>query len=101
MVLLAKRVRAWVSPATAASISVTPWPRAASTTWEKTSAGSLSSIRAHDLDLAETGGARSMAGAHDLLGLPLAAVGHAPKSPVLRPGNGGARIPELGRDPAI
>ena len=42
-----------------------------------------------------------MAGAHHLLGLPLAAVRHAPQRPVLRPGDGRAGIPEFGRYPAV
>ena len=42
-----------------------------------------SGIRAPDFDLAEARGAGAVAGAHHLLGLALAAVGHAPQRPML------------------
>src|ERR1035437_7617408 len=103
MALLANRVRASSEPATIASISVTPSARAASTTCPKTvsAASALSRIGAPDPDLAKPRRAGAMAGAHNLLGLPLAAVGHAPQGPVLRPGDGRAGIPEFGRYAAI
>src|SRR5882672_7508807 len=77
-----------------ASISVTPSARAASTICSN-------SIRAPDLDLAEARRAGSVAGAHHLFGLALAAVGNSPQSPVLATGDGVARIPEFGRDAAV
>src|SRR5579864_5998347 len=80
------------------STSVTPSARAASTTWLKISSAC---IRAPDFDFAEARGAGAVAGAHDLFGLAFAAVRNAPEGPVLRSGDGGARVPEFGSDAAV
>src|ERR1043166_2701464 len=80
-----------------ASISVTPWARAASSTCWKTSSG----IGGPDLDLAKTRRARAVAGAHHLLGLPLAAVGNTPQGPMPAVRDGDALVPELGGDAAV
>src|SRR5271157_5532054 len=103
MALLANRVSASSALATMASISVTPSVRAASKTCPKmaSAVSALSRIGAPDPDLAKPRRAGAMAGAHHLLGLPLAAVRHAPQGPVLRPGDGRAGIPEFGRDAAV
>src|SRR5271157_1889117 len=61
----------------------------------------LTAISAPDLDLAEARRAGPVTRAHHLLRLSFAAVGHAPKRPVLPPGNRLAGIPELGRDAAV
>src|ERR1039458_4733820 len=79
------------------SISVTPSARAASSTCWKSSFG----IGAAYLDLAEARGACAVAGADDLLGLPLAAIGDAPQRPVSPARDGGAGVPEFGGDAAI
>src|ERR1022692_3076739 len=84
MALLAKRVRA-LDPATRmASASAMPSARDACSTWSKMAwhrAGSIG-IGASDLDAAEARRTGAVAGAHDLLRLPLAAVGRAPQHPV-------------------
>src|ERR1051326_3335562 len=95
--LLANRVSACESGVTMASISVTPWARAASSTCWKTSSG----IGGPDLDLAKTRRARAVAGAHHLLGLPLAAVGNTPQGPMPAVRDGDALVPELGGDAAV
>src|SRR5271157_4054967 len=77
-----------------------PSARAASTTCPKM-ASALSRIGAPDPDVANPRRAGSMAGAHHLLGLPLAAVRHPPQGPVLRPGDGRAGIPEFGGYAAV
>src|SRR5215471_2584275 len=86
-----------------ASISATPCTRAASRTcWNISCILWISSaIRAPNFDLPETRRACAVAGAHHLFWLALAAVGDAPESPVLAPGDGDARIPELRRNSAI
>src|ERR1039458_5599100 len=100
MALLAKRVSALVSEARMASTSVTPCARAASTTWPKM-ASALSGIGAPDFDFVEARGAGSVAGAHHLLGLALAAIGDPPQRPVFGSRDGLAGVPELGRDAAV
>src|ERR1035441_4512690 len=103
MALLAKRVRALELAARMASASAMPRARAASATWSKMAwhrTGSIG-ISAPDFDMAEARGTRAMAGAHDLLRLPLAAVGCAPEHPVLGSGDGRAGVPELRRDAAV
>src|SRR5215471_17141155 len=86
-----------------ASMSATPCARAASRTcWKISCISRISSaICAPDFDLAETRRASAVAGTHYLFGLALAAVGHAPESPMLAPGDGDARIPELRGNAAI
>src|SRR5260221_685328 len=112
MVLCATRVSAWVPAPIMASMRRTPSRCAADAAASKisrararvSSADSgepLSGIGATDLDLAESRGAGSVPGPHHLLGLALAAVGRAPKRPVLRARNGRAGIPELGADAAV
>src|SRR5215472_11131899 len=97
MALLAKRVSACTSVVRMASISLTPCVRAASTTcWNRSSA-----ISAPDFDLAEPCRRRAVSGAHHLLRLALAAVGHAPQGPVAAVRDGHARVPELGGDAAV
>src|ERR1022692_4363801 len=66
--------------------------------WQR--AGSIG-ISAPDLDAAEARGTSAVAGTHDLLRLPLAAVGRAPQDPVLGAGDGRAGVPELRRDAAV
>src|SRR5215471_9083758 len=100
MALLANRVSAPFSALRISSRSATPCARAAARAISKKRSNSLR-IRAPDLDLAETRGARSVAGAHHLLGLSLAAVGNAPESPVLAAGDGRAGVPELRGDAAV
>src|ERR1019366_4353530 len=100
MALLANRVRASSERATKASISVTPSARAASTTCPKM-ASTSPCIGAPNPDLAKPRRAGAMAGAHHLLGLPFAAIGHSPQRPVTDPGDGRASVPELGRDAAV
>src|ERR1044072_2178698 len=100
MALLANRVRAASSPLRMTSRSCTPWARAAARAMPKMRSKSLC-IRAADLDLPEAGRSGAVARAHHLLGLTLAAVRDAPESPVFTAGNGGAGIPELGRDTGI
>src|ERR1017187_4949420 len=103
MALLAKRVRALELAARMASASAMPRARAASATWSKMAwhrTGSIG-IGAPDFDMAEARGTRAMAGAHDLLRLPLAAVGCAPEHPVLGSGDVRAGVPELRRDAAV
>src|SRR5207247_635809 len=106
MVLLAKRVRAFAPTASMASTSCTPSERAAFSTcakisWQawRVSGGSL--IGAADLDGAEPRGTGTVTRAHHLFGLSLAAVGRAPESPMLRPGDSGAGVPELRADAAV
>src|SRR5580692_4610325 len=103
MALLAKRVRALDSAVKMASTSVMPRARAASKTWPKIAWQRARSIGigASDLDATEARGAGAVAGAHDLLGLSLAAVGRAPQHPVFRSGDGRAGVPELRRDAAV
>src|SRR5215813_1789465 len=84
------------------STSPMPSERAASSTWEKSaSPACLSSIGSPHLDLAEARRTGAVTGAHDLFRLSLAAIGDAPQRPVIPAGNGGAGVPELGRDAAI
>src|SRR5579875_519093 len=83
-----------------ASISATPRERAAASTWPKMASISTG-IGATDPDFAEARGARAMACAHYLLRLPLAAIGHSPKRPMLRPGNGRAGVPKFRRNAAV
>ena len=58
-------------------------------------------IRGSHFDVAEARGAGAVAGAHDLLGLALAAIRNAPQHPVVAIGDGRAGIPELGGDAAV
>src|SRR5258707_90699 len=106
MVLFANRVSAWVPAPIMASRSRTPSRCAADAAASKisrararvSSADSgtpLAGIGATDLNLAESRGAGSVSCPHHLLGLALAAVGRAPKRPVLRARDGRAGIPEL------
>src|SRR5579872_5221359 len=98
MALLAKRVSAWFSVVRMASISYTPRARAASSISPNISSFR---IRASYLNVAESRRAGPMARAHHLLGLPLTAIRNAPQCPVVRSGNGRARIPELGGDATV
>src|SRR5579871_4197415 len=100
MALLAKRVRASSWRLTMASTSETPCTLAAARAWPKMACMS-SGIGAPDSDVVEPRGAGAMAGAHDLFGLALAAIGNTPEGPVFGAGDGGARIPELGVDAAV
>src|ERR1700682_5465837 len=89
-----------------ASMSGTPWARAASATLPKTASQSAfpsgsSGVGAPDADFSEARRASTVAGAHHLLGLPFAAVGYAPQGPMVAPGDGRAGIPELRRNAAI
>src|SRR6266478_8846676 len=106
MVLFANRVSACVPAPTMASRSRTPSVCAVDVAVLKislararvSSADSgppLAGIGATDLDVAESRGARSVSRPHHLLWLTLAAVGCAPKRPVLRTRNRHAGIPEL------
>src|ERR1019366_661735 len=67
----------------------------------KADSGASFGIRAPDLDAAEARWTGAVARAHDLLRLPLAAVGRAPQHPVLGSGDGRAGIPELRGDAAV
>src|SRR5580658_4276550 len=110
MVLLAKRVSASrcapnkastpFTPSDFAACSTTPNSsrhRSMVNTWASTSAG----ISGPDLDVVESGWARSVAGADHLFRLSLAAVGHAPQRPMISSGDGRAGVPELGGDTAV
>src|ERR1700678_1834517 len=86
-----------------ASASAMPKARAARTTCPKMAWQRAASIgiSAANLDAAETRGACAVAGPHDLLRLPLAAVGRAPQHPMLRSGDGRASVPKFRRDAAV
>src|ERR1700733_5210018 len=110
MALLANRVSALVPDATMASTSSIPSARAAPATCPNSSAhfsrGSgpaplLLRISAPDFDAAKARGAGAVARAHDLFGLPLAAIRRAPEHPVLGAGDGRARVPKLRTDSAV
>src|SRR5579864_1558625 len=109
MVLLANRVSASRWPAIRASTSETPNDFAARRTASNSSrhfskdkiGAPLSAISRSDLDVLETGGARAVTCSDHLLGLPLAAIRHAPQSPVIPVCDGHTGIPELRRDSAI
>src|ERR1700691_207779 len=103
MALLAKRVSALDSACTIASTSATPSARDASATRSKRAWQRAASIGigATDLDAAEARRAGAVARAHNLLRLPLAAVGRAPQRPVLGSGDGRASVPEFRRDAAV
>src|SRR5271165_1411249 len=104
MVLLAKRVSASAPRPTIASTSGAPSERAAA--WMRSNMRSSSlcfsaAITGSNFHVAKTRGTGAMAGAHDLLGLALAAVGNAPEHPVIAVGNGRAGVPELRADAAV
>src|SRR5450432_2018166 len=61
----------------------------------------LAAIGTSDFDVVEAGGAGSVASAHVLLGLALAAVGDTPQSPMFGTCDCRASVPEFGRDAAI
>src|SRR5260370_11825307 len=106
MGLVGKGGGGWVGTPSMAWTSGTPSERAASTTCAKISSqrarvSKVSLIRAANLNGAEARWAGSMAGAHHLLGLSLAAVRRAPECPMLRTGDCRAGGPELPCDAAV
>src|ERR1035438_10082065 len=111
MLLLANRVSAPRCAAKSTSTSRTPNERAASWTLSKSSrllssesigAWSTSAgISGSDLDIMKARRARAMTGPDHLFRLALAAVRYTPQHPMIAVGDGGAGIPELGRDAAI
>src|ERR1700692_4107374 len=98
MVLLANRVSASRWPAIKASTSETPSDFAARWTDSNSLRHSsndktgvkLSTISGSDFDVVKTRWARAVAGSNHLLGLTFTAIRHAPQSPVLAVGDGGA-----------
>src|SRR3970040_2239040 len=99
MVLFAKRVRACAPPPMSSSVSSASLYLTSSTknSWQR----ALSSIGDADGDVAEARGSGAVAGAHGLRGLALAAIGRAPKRPVVFIADGVAGIPKLRGDAAI
>src|SRR5712692_4475093 len=69
--------------------------------WQDDSITQLRGIGDPDLNFSEASGRRAVSGAHRLHGLPLAAIGGSPQSPVLRATDGVAGIPEVSRDAAV
>src|SRR5438309_5091392 len=112
MVLFANRVSACVPAPTMASRSRTPsFCATDAAAWKISlararvssadSGTTLAGIGATDLDFAESRRARSVSRPHHLLWLALAAVGCAPKRPVLGPRDRHAGVPELRADAAV
>src|SRR3990167_5122552 len=99
MVLLAKRVRSCVPPATSSSVSSASLylQMAAKISWQR----SLLSIGNPYRNIAEAGGRGPVACAHGLRGLALAAVGSSPQHPVAGIADGIAGVPELRCDAAV